>query len=378
MESGQNPIRWQHLSSKTGDLPAPPGSQQQTLCLLLDADKDGRNEFVIGCRGKAPALAWYRPAAKGWMVYVIEGESIPIEAGGAFCDIDGDGDPDIIAGNDYQGSSVYWWENPYPHFSPNTPWKRYLIKEGGATQHHDQIVGDFDGDGRPELVFWNQGANRLFHAKIPKDPKAGPWPSTTIFEGAGEGLAAGDIDGDGRVELLAGGRWFKHRGGADFAAYTIDPAQTHPRMAVADLNGDRRPEVVMVPGDSIGRLKWYECKGDPKDTGDWTGHDLLDRDAVHAHSLAIGDFTGDRRPDIFCAEMAKWHEAQAQPDHPNATMWLFLGDGRGGFTRTVIATGYGVHEAKIGDLDGDRRLDIVAKPYCWDTPRIDLWLNKKA
>jgi hypothetical protein len=370
------PVRWRHLSSKSGDLPVPPGSDQQTSCILLDADRDGRNEFFLTCRNKAPAIIWYRPAARGWMIYTVERESIPIEAGGAFYDIDGDGDLDLVAGNDYQGSSVYWWENPYPHFAPDTPWKRFLIKEGGAPQHHDQIFGDFDGDGRAELVFWNQGAQKLFHAPIPRNPKAGPWPFKEIFSGAGEGLAQGDVDGDGKIELLAGGHWFKHQGNGRFAAYPIDPAQTHPRIAVGDLNGDRRLEVVMVPGDGVGRLKWYECKRDPTKTGDWTGHDLLGTDVLHGHTLALADFDQDGHLDIFCAEMAKWTESQPNPDHPDAKMWLFYGDGRGGFTKTEIATGFGVHEGKVGDLNGDGRPDIVAKPYNWEAPRVDLWINE--
>ena len=28
------------------------------------------------------------------------------------------------------------------------------------------------------------------------------------------------------------------------------------------------------------------------------------------------------------------------------------------------------------DLDGDGRLDILSKPYNWDTPRVDVWLNR--
>jgi len=27
-------------------------------------------------------------------------------------------------------------------------------------------------------------------------------------------------------------------------------------------------------------------------------------------------------------------------------------------------------------VNGDGKLDIVTKPYTWDTPRIDVWLNQ--
>ena len=50
-----------------------------------------------------------------------------------------------------------------------------------------------------------------------------------------------------------------------------------------------------------------------------TGHDLLDRDMIHGHSLCVADIDGDGNLDIFAAEMAKWSEASKDPDNPNAT-----------------------------------------------------------
>src|SRR2546426_11695736 len=87
-----------------------------------------------------------------------------------------DGDLDIIAGADYSDNRVWWWENPYPNFDPHVPWKRHVIKDSGKGQHHDLMVGDFDGDGKPELVFWNQGALKLYLAQFPAHPKdTEPW-----------------------------------------------------------------------------------------------------------------------------------------------------------------------------------------------------------
>lgn len=369
----QSPLVWKHLSSKNGDLPVPGNSTQQTAALILDVDKDGVNDFIIGARQTGPSVVWLRRVENGWERYVIDKDFLPIEAGGAFYDIDSDGDLDIVFGSDSSGNKVWWWENPYPNYEPNVPWKRYEIKNTGLNQHHDQIFDDFDGDGKSELVFWNQRASKLFIAKIPSDPKLQPWPYTEIYSGSGEGLASGDIDGDGKIELLAGGRWFKHNGGTSYTAYMIDEAQQASRIAVGDLNGDGQLEVVMVPADGVGRLKWYEHKGHPTMPGSWIGHDLLEFDVHHGHSLAVADFDADGNLDLFCAEMRKWTN---KDDNPEAKMWIFLGDGKGNFTKTEVATGFGNHESKVADLNGDGKLDILDKPYNWDTPRVDVWLNK--
>lgn len=74
--------------------------------------------------------------------------------------------------------------------------------------------------------------------------------------------------------------------------------------------------------------------------------------------------------------MAKWTDEATEPDHPRAKMWIFYGDGRGGFEKTMLATGLDNHESRLADLDGDGDLDIVAKPYSYGTPRLDIWLNR--
>jgi len=381
-------LNWLHLSSRHGDLPVPGTSTQQTGCIVADLDKDGINDFVLSFRQVAPALVWYRRnnAKNKWDRYVIDNEFLTVEAGGAVLDIDGDGYPDLVFGADWQGGDVWWWRNPGPPYDPNKSWERHLIKHGGAHQHHDQIFGDFKGTGKPQLAFWNQGAKKLFLADIPPDPRhAGTWPMTEIFSGpAGEGrgwyaegVAAIDIDGDGTIDLLAGNYWFKHVKGNEFKPIKI--ADFGGRIAAGKLiKGAKYPQVVINSGDGVGPLKWYDCKGDPQNPADWIGHDLAGRDVIHGHSLQIADIDGDGNLDIFAAEMAKWTESKKEPDNPNAKAWIFFGDGKGHFRKEEFAAGIGFHEARVADLTGDGRMDILDKPYNWDAPRVDVWMQQPA
>jgi hypothetical protein len=376
--------RFRHLSTITSDLPKPNNGDQQTASLVLDIDKDGINDFVIAERTKAPAVVWYHRGPNGWTRYIVDNEPLHIEAGGDFCDIDADGDLDIVFGGDWQNNKVWWWENPYPNYEPNTPWKRREIKNFGANKHHDQIFGDFDGDGKAELVFWNQGGCKLYIAEIPDEPKvATSWQCTEIYSYSSdsemeqrgtypgfkainehEGLAKADIDGDGKIDIVGGGRWFKHNGGAGYTPNIIDAGYAFSRSAAGQLIKSGRPEVVLVVGDGWAPLMMYEWRN-----GTWVSKKLIE-EVDCGHSLALIDFNGDGNLDIWVAEM------RLNNGNPDAKNLILLGDGKGNFQTIKVSTGIELHESKIADLDGDGDLDILGKPYNWETPRLDIWLQE--
>ncbi|MCX7818883.1 MAG: VCBS repeat-containing protein [Kiritimatiellae bacterium] len=375
-------VAWRHLSSRRGELPLPNGGPEQTACVTADFNGDGAADIVIAERTRAPSVIGIRWNGSGWDRFVIDDTARPVEAGGAAADLDGDADLDLVLGGDWRSDEVVWYENPGAGAPPQQRWARRILKRGGAKGHHDQVAADLLGAGRPQVIFWNQGSRRLFLAEPPPDPRtAGPWPLRELFDASTtpltvkpEGLATADVDGDGRIDLLGGVWWFHADGAGRLRPVRI--ADQPGRIRAGRFRPGPIAQIVAAPGDGDGPLLFIECDGDPLDPASWRRRALLDgRTVIHGHTLDIADINGDGHLDILCAEMAKWNIRRSEPDHPNATAWILYGDGQGGFFTTVLSSGIGFHEGRIADVNGDGRPDIVNKPFNFDTPRLDIWLN---
>jgi hypothetical protein len=250
---------------------------------------------------------------------------------------------------------------------------------------------DVDGDGRPDLlgaqgselgegdepgirVFWGPAAASVANPAAWQD--AGRIPST-IGRGHWERVEATDLNGDGAKDLLVGGRtdylternagigWIaapeREAGRRDLARWRlhmIDPTQPGGYgFAVADVNGDGRPDVVLANSDSDTSpaqraIVWYRNPGPGAIDRPWPKQ-VIERlpDLGRKTQVAIGDL-GDRRASIVTATPGKVH--------------IYESDGRTNpkFSKIVLTLPTalsGPHErmVKLADVDGDGRLDLL-------------------
>lgn len=164
-----------------------------------------------------------------------EGEKLLPETmggGGAFLDYDNDGAPDLLLIN---GSPWPWSKNPSPSPRPthalyhNDGKGRFTEVTTGSgldvsTYGMGTAVGDYDNDGKVDVLITGIGGNRLFH-----NLGGGKFQDVTVSAGvAGEpsdwssSAAFLDIDNDGDLDLFVASyvRWSRE---IDFqVAYSLD------------------------------------------------------------------------------------------------------------------------------------------------------------
>lgn len=346
---------------------SPAGSGNYGQTAVADLDADGRPDFVLG-RQAAPkdaVLYWYRfETPDKWTRHVV-GDGSRSDVGLAPLDVDGDGHVDLV-------TSGAWYKNPgNPREKPFTR----IVYDDKNVRAHDILAIDVDKDGRKDIITL-RGPERNYTAedglvwyKIPKDPTQ-PWTKTLIGPGVHGAITPaghGDIAGNGHVDLVVANKWYENRkgDGSEWVAHPFPFGRSGPygfctRTAVLDMDGDGKPEVVVLDADISNSTAAVFKNADGKG-GQWEKFDLPQSFPYGStHSLAVADFTGDGRPDIATNEQEEL--LPKGRTNPRWIVWENLGDLK--FREHVILDArLGGHELQSADFDGDGKPDLISKPW---------------
>ena len=227
-------------------------------------------------------------------------------------------------------------------------------------------AGDFNGDGKPDVVYWaNRSSNLVppsgLFVQFGDGYQVAGSPSITATPFNVGSLAAGDFNGDGKLDVVAGsatsGFVVSMLGAGDgtFSTGAISIVGGTPGyVASADLNGDGNLDVVTAnsSGTTITVLIG---------NGDGTFQSGVDYSVAPGPSwVAIGDFNKDGKLDL--AVTANNAAAVALQNGAGAgnTVSVLLGNGDGTFKPAVSYTVDSFPTSVVaGDFNRDGKLDLA-------------------
>ena len=372
----------------TGVIPLTPGaprikgdSASVGPLALGDVNGDGRLDMFVGARvvptaWPAPARshAFLRRADGGWGRDLVNERvlaTLGLVSAALWTDLDGDGKPELVV-------TAEWGPVRVLHNEGGR--LRDVTREWGLSRTTSRwnglSAGDFDGDGKLDLVVTSWGRNQPITA-TPDRPHV---LVAGTFGGQGLGLVFAQADSvTGREMPLES---FARLGLAiPDAKERIRSFTAYSTATLEQVLGDKASAGVRVGATTYDHLLLLNRGGRFE-----TRSLPLEAQLAPAFAPVVADFDGDGHEDVFLAQNFSQTSIE-MPRFDAGSGLLLLGDGKGGFRAlppvptalSPASSGVRVlgdqRGAAAGDYDGDGRVDLAVSQNGAATT---LWHNRGA
>jgi len=246
-------------------------------------------------------------------------------------DVNEDGKPDLLVANYYSADGNYYSNGTVGVLLGNGDgtFQAAVSYGSGGSGPVSLAVGDVNGDGKPDLLVANQCSNR--------NNSNSCTGLLTVLLGSGDG---------------------KFQAAVSYASGGASPSS----IVLADINGDEKPDVLIsnqcarLDGDCAGNISVLLGKGD----GSFPAAINYGSGGQTPYSVAVADVNGDGKPDVVVANQC------ASSDCTNGTVGVLFGKGNSTFGRVVSyeSGGYQASWVAVADVSGDGRPDLLVANQC--------------
>lgn len=213
----------------------------------------------------------------------IAGDAIRIYANTFW---DGRQDAITIRGLPHTGGEIY-----------NNEFRQTVLFTGPSVTDQDAAILQRYALGN--LTYWdNELAVTVLPGWFISHDGAGFWKLRVTSRYDPNELAVGDFDGDGRQDVLRpnGSNWYVSRRARQSWVKWNTSAITVDKLALGDFNGDRKTDVFRADGAA-----WYVSWGGQ------SGWSKLQNSSIRLPDLRLGDFNGDGKTDVWRTDGSRWY-----------------------------------------------------------------------
>ncbi len=264
-------------------------------------------------------------------------------------DFNGDGIPDLVVGNTElptAGSGILGTVSVLLGNGNGTFQTQQTLATGSSPR--SVVVGDVNGDGIPDIIVGDFASNTV---SVLLGNGNGTFQAQRTFATVGvspRSLALGDVNGDGKPDILFPNGYnncvtvLLGNGNGTFQAQQTFANGAYPGpITIGDLTGDGIPDLVVADGSS-GAVSVLQGNGN----GTFAAPQTFA--AADTGKVVLGDVNGDGIPDIVAA------------DYGSNAVSVLLGNGNETFqAQRTFATGFHPTSVAIVDLNGDGNSDLI-------------------